>query len=146
MALKRQSKVSYGDTQADIRTELARFSEVNGYPAAHFADATCKCSGRVFRLFLDENEGAAVRECIGCKEKHPLGDSDEYLAEASLEECECPCGSGAFEITAGVALYTDSEDVRWFYVGCRCPSCGLTACYGDWKNEFIGYQRLLEKV
>jgi hypothetical protein len=97
-------------------------------------------------LFIDENEGAAVRECIGWNEKHPLGDSDEYLADASLEECECSCGAGAFEITGAVALYADSEDVRWFYVGCRCPSCGLTACYGDWKNEFTGYQRLLERV
>ena len=146
MALKRQGKFSYGDSQTDICTELARYSEVNGYPAAHFADALCKCGSRVFRLFIDENEGAAVRECVGCNEKHPLGDSDEYLADASLEECECSCGAGAFEITAAVALYADSKDVRWFYVGCRCPGCGLTACYGDWKNEFTGYQRLLEKV
>ena len=48
------------------------------------------------------------------------------------------------EVTAGVLLYDDSEDVRWRYLGCRCPSCGLTACYGDWKNEFEGYRELLE--
>ena len=146
MALKRQGRFSYGDSQADIRTELARYSELKGYPAAHFADALCTCNGRVFRLFIDDNEGAAVRECAGCNEKHPLGDSSEYLANSSLEECECSCGAGVFEITAGVALYLGSEDVRWFYVGCRCPSCELTVCYGDWKNEFTGYQSLLERV
>jgi hypothetical protein len=146
MALKRRGKCSYGDAQADIRAELIRYSELNGYPASHFADAACKCGGRTFRLFIDEGVGVAVRECSGCNERHPLGDGDEYLAEASLEECECPCGSSAFEITAGVALYADSEDIRWFYVGCRCPSCGLTACYGDWKNEFTGYQTFLDRV
>jgi hypothetical protein len=146
MALRQQGKNSYGDAQADVRTELLRYSELNGYLATHFADAVCKCGGFRFRLFIDDNEGAAVRECVTCQERHPIGDSEEYLADAALEECECPCGLGAFEITMGVALYQDSDDVRWLYVGCRCPSCGLTACYGDWKNEFIGYQRLLERV
>lgn len=31
------------------------------------------------------------------------------------------------------------DDVRWLYLGCRCVTCGLTACYGDWKNEYPGY-------
>jgi hypothetical protein len=132
MEIRRKGTFSYGESQADIRIELTRYSEVNGYPATHFADATCKCGGRTFQLHLDDIEGAAVRECAGCRDRHPLGDSGEYLADASLEECECPCASGVFEITAWIALYADSEDVRWFYVGCRCPSCGLTACYGDW--------------
>ena len=51
-----------------------------------------------------------------------------------------------FEISAGVALYQDSQDVRWLYVGCRCVCCGLTACYGDWKNEYPGYETLLRAV
>ena len=42
--------------------------------------------------------------------------------------------------------YDQSEDVRWLYVGCRCPACGLTGCYGDWKNEFIDYRNLLARV
>jgi hypothetical protein len=77
---------------------------------------------------------------------HPIGDSAEYLDDAQLEECECPCGHGSFEITAGVSLYKSSEDVRWFYLGCRCPVCGLIACYGDWKNEFEDYRKLLSRV
>ena len=39
-----------------------------------------------------------------------------------------------FEISTGAAFYTDSTDVRWFYIGCRCVACGLVGCYGDWKT------------
>src|SRR5438270_13627508 len=99
-----------------MRGELARYSKAN-YPAEHFAGAKCRCGGRQFRVLLDDDEGAAVRTCAGCGREHPIGDSKEYLAEAELEECECPCGGGVFEVTAGVALYAGSEDVRWFYLG-----------------------------
>jgi hypothetical protein len=146
MALKKRGKHRYGDSQADIPAELTRYSKANGYLAQHMAEAACSCGGKVFRLALDEDEGAAVRHCVGCAAEHPIGDSDEYLEDAELAEAACPCGGEAFEITAGVSLYTDSDDVRWFYLGCRCPACGLTAVYGDWKNEFIGYRDLLARV
>lgn len=145
MTLKKRGKYRYGDTEADIRQELVRYSKA-GYLAEHFAEATCACGGKHFRLALDDEQGAAVRICTSCKSEHPIGDSDEYLDEAELGECECPCGSSEFEITVGVALYDESEDVRWLYVGCRCVACGLTACYGDWKNEFLDYRKLLARV
>jgi hypothetical protein len=63
-----------------------------------------------------------------------------------LEECACPCGEEEFEITVGVHLYYGSEDVKWVYIGCRCVACGLTANYGDWKNEFNGYRDFLARV
>lgn len=146
MALKRKGKYSYGDGQMDIRAELLRYSKLNGYLAAHFADAVCACGGRIFRLFVDDVEGAAVRKCEACKTKHPIGDSAEFLSGASLSKCECVCGAYSFEITVGLALYEDSEDVRWIYVGCRCPACHLMGSYGDWKNEFEGYQKLLGMI
>lgn len=146
MALTKNGKFSYGESQADIRAEIADYANRNGYPAKHFADAACSCGHRSFKLLIDDTEGAAVRECSSCKERHPIGDSADYLADASLEECECPCGSEDFEMTVGVALYDDSEDMRWIYIGCRCPACGLTACYGDWKNEFEGFQKLLANI
>jgi hypothetical protein len=130
----------------DLRQEIARYAKRNEYPADHFADAVCICGGRVFRLALDDNEGAAVRTCAACSAKHPIGDSAEFLDDAELGDCECPCGKDLFEITVGVALYRDSEDVRWLYLGCRCPTCGLAAVYGDWKNEYIGFRELLAKV
>ena len=146
MALKKRGKYSYGDSQPDIRAEVQRYSKANEYLAHHFADCVCACGGKRFRLSLDDTEGAAVRTCVGCNSEHPIGDSDEYLEDADLEECACPCGGEEFEITVGVSLYKDSEDVRWLYVGCRCPACGLTAVYADWKNEFNGYRDLLARV
>jgi len=146
MALKKRGRYRYGDSQADIRTEAMRYSKKNAYLAHYFADAICKCGGKHFRLALDDDQGAAVRICVTCKTEHAIGDSAEYLVDAALGECACPCGGEEFEITVGVSLYSDSEDVRWLYIGCRCPKCGLTAIYGDWKNEFIGYRELLARV
>ncbi len=146
MMLKKRGKYRYGDSQADIREEILRYSKLNEYVAYHFADATCTCSSKVFGLWIDNDEGVAVRKCATCSSEYPIGDSDEYLEEAEIEECACPCGGEKFEITVGVSLYDDSEDVRWLYLGCRCPACGLTAVYGDWKNEFNGYQELLSRV
>lgn len=146
MSLKKRGKHQYGDSQEDIRAEILRYSLKNGYVAQHFADAVCKCGGRRFRVLLDDNEGAACRTCESCQLEHPIGDSDEYLEEADLGECGCPCGNETFEVTVGVSLYDESEDVRWLYLGFRCPTCGLTAVYGDWKNEFNGYRELLARV
>jgi hypothetical protein len=146
MALKKRGKYRYGDSQADIRAEVLRYGKENGYSAHHFADSLCACGGKRFRLSLDDTEGAAVRTCVECDSKRPICDSDEYLEDAELEKCACPCGGEEFEITVGVSLYEGSEDVRWLYFGCRCPACGLTAVYGDWKNEFNGYRDLLARV
>jgi hypothetical protein len=146
MALRKRGKYRYGDSQSDIRAELLRYSKAAAYPVDHFADCVCGCGAVHFRLKLDEEQGAAVRVCVACDDEHPIGDSGDFLEEAELEECACPCGGASFEVTAAVSLYEGSEDVRWFYVGCRCPACGLTACYGDWKNEFNGYCELLGRV
>jgi hypothetical protein len=145
MVLEKRGEYDYGDSQADIRAEIVRYSE-NGYVACHFADAKCACGGSLFGLALDDNEGVAVRSCRVCTTDHAIGDSDEFVEDAELEECACPCGAEEFEITVGVSLYEGSEDARWLYLGCRCSRCGLTAVYGDWKNEFIGYRELLERV
>lgn len=147
MALRRRGKFSYGDGPADTREELARYSRANGYPATHFADAACRhCGGTVFQVLLDDEAGVAVRVCRGCADRHIIGDGADYLAEATLEECACPCGGESFEATAGVSLYDGNADVRWFYLGLRCVACGLTACYGDWKCEYPGYADLLRRV
>jgi hypothetical protein len=146
MALTKRGKHRYGDTQEDIRAEIVRYSTENGYLAQHFADAICKCGGRLFRVLLDDNEGAAARTCEACEHQHPIGDSEEYLDDAELGECACPCGKEIFEVTVGVSLYDESDDVRWLYLGFRCPACRLTAVYGDWKNEFSGYREFLARV
>ncbi|WP_395004607.1 hypothetical protein [Undibacterium sp.] len=144
--LTKQGKHYYGESQADLPDEITRYSKLNGYPAQYFSDAICTCGASKFRLELDENEGAAVRHCVSCGGAHPIGDSGEYLEGAELEECGCPCGNDDLEITVGVALYDQSNDVRWLYIGCRCPVCSLAAVYGDWKNEFSGFRALLDQV
>lgn len=147
MALRKHGKWWYGDSQEDIRPEIIRYSKKAGYCAQHFADAVCKCGGKVFGLLLDDAAGVACRVCVACDAgAQPMADSAEFMEDAEAEGCACLCGEEAFEITIGVSLYDDSEDVRWLYVGCRCPKCGLTAVYGDWKDEFIGYRELLAQV
>jgi hypothetical protein len=145
MALSKRGDCHYGSTSDDTRAFLADYS-ADGYPAQHFAECRCGCGGKQFRLALDETQGAAVRTCNACESAQPIADSAEYLEEASLEECACPCGAEAFELTIGVSLYADSRDVRWLFVGARCSRCGLIGCYGDWKNEYLGYEELLAHV
>jgi hypothetical protein len=146
MALRKKGKWWYGDDQSDIRDELVRVGKLNEYVPTQFADAKCTCGNRTFQLAMDEDEGVAVRVCSKCDSEHPMGDSSEYLEDAEPQLSSCICGKDVFEITIGVHLYKDSEDVKWLYVGCRCPACGLTGCYGDWKNEFLDYRKLLESV
>ena len=73
---------------------------------------------------------------------HWYGESHADI-RTELERCACPCGGETFELTLGAALHADSADVRWLYVGARCPSCGLTATYGDWKCEYPDVHALL---
>jgi hypothetical protein len=145
MGLRKRGKYRYGDSQSDIREELLGYAK-GSYLPTQFADAVCQCGSLQFTLLLDEDEGAVVRTCTLCQQVHPIGDSGEYLEDAELEQCACPCGGEVFEVTIGLALYEGSKDVRWLYLGCRCPGCELTACYGDWKNEYEGYETLLNRV
>ena len=106
--LTKRGKYWYSDDRSDIPQKIQRYSKLNGYVAQHFAVATCSCGGQEVRLFLDVNEGAAIRHCTRCSTEHPIGDSADYLDEATLEECECPCGSDEFQIAVGVPLYENS--------------------------------------
>ena len=45
MALRKRGKWRYGDSQADIRDEILRYSK-REYPSHYYADAVCKCGGR----------------------------------------------------------------------------------------------------
>ena len=149
MAIRRVKGLGYGDTQADIRAELVFFSDhgEGSYLPRHFADAVCSCGAREFSLQLDEVAGVAIRGCASCGSEHAIGDSAEYVDEADdLDDRDCLCGSPLFEITVGVALYRDSDDVRWIYIGCRCPACALAGSYGDWKCEAGVYRALLARV
>src|SRR5579862_5259845 len=146
MALRKRGAYRFGDGPDDLHVEIKRYSLLVGYQAEHFSDCVCACSNRLFKLALDEAQGAAVRQCIVCNAEHPIADSEEFLADATLEETECPWGKNGVELSLGVSLYENSEAVRWLYVGCRCSQCGLVAVYGDWKNEFENFRVLLAKA
>lgn len=131
-----------------LKSQIVDYSTENGYVATHFATPTCEgCGGDVFSLLMNEEEGVACRICEKCDTEHGIGDSDDYIMEVEeIFDVECTCDSAQFQIMAGVSLYEGTEDVRWFYLGCKCVECGLSGVYGDWKNEYLGYQALLAKV
>jgi hypothetical protein len=145
MALRKKKQHWHGDDHADVVAFLRECSAAE-YPAEHFANAICAaCKGDTFAIQLEEGSGV-VRTCSRCKVAHPVGDSAEYLGEGELDECQCPCGEETFQLTIGVALYAESADVKWLYVGLRCVACGLIGNYGDWKNEFEDYRRFLVRT
>lgn len=150
MTLRRTAKgYAIGDGPEDLRAELVHYADhgPGSYLPTRFADAVCgACGGREFLLLLDENAGVALRVCGACGGEHVVGDGEDFLDDAELEQVECLCGVPLFEITVGVSLYADSDDVRWLYLGCRCPACGVVGCYGDWKNELTDFRALLARV
>ncbi len=134
--------------ESRLKSQIIDYSRKNGYVAEHFAIPKCAaCGAAIFNVLMNEDAGVAVRICHSCSDEHGIGDSDDYLDEVD-EVCpvECTCEGDQFEIMAGVALYEGSNDVRWFYLGCECAECGLSGVYGDWKNEFLGYQKLLDRI
>ena len=131
-----------------LKDQILQYSSRNGYSAKHFAIARCApCGGTVFTLLMNEEQGVAARICVSCQTEHGIGDSDDYIDEVdTVYPVECTCGNRRFEVMGAVALYTDSQDVSWLYLGCECVSCETSGVYGDWKNEFIDYRKFLERI
>lgn len=135
MAVQKKGKYWYGTSAHDTEAEVLRYSTRNRYPAAGFRHAACPCGSQAFRLASDENAGAARRTCTQCGTEHWMGDSELYASEAELESHECICDGDAFHLLSAVALYPQSNDVRWYYIGCYCPNCHLVGVFADWKCE-----------
>ncbi len=45
------------------------------------------------------------------------------------------CAQEELLLMTGVALYSNSDDIRWVYVGAKCPDCGLVGVYTDWAER-----------
>lgn len=131
-----------------LKTQIVEYSKKNTYVAEHFAESKCaQCHGDTFTIVMNENEGVAARICISCDSEHSIADSNDLIHDVeAVYPIECSCGENEFRVLAGIALQKNSENVRWFYLGCECVACGLSGVYGDWKNEFKGYRKLLFKV
>lgn len=146
MSITKKDGYSYGENHQDLIEELKQFS-AKSYPIDHSANSVCSCGNDTFSVDLNEEQGVAIRKCIECGAEHVMGDSKKYLHEAEeIYEMECLCGNQSFKVTSGVSLYEKTEDVRWFYIGLLCTECQCMGCYADWKNEFIGYKKLLDNV
>lgn len=146
MTLQKKGKYWYGSGPEDLQAELVAYSKRNRYEAVAFAGARCACGGASVKLETDEDEGAGRRTCVGCGAVHLMGDSDEFASDANFERHECVCDADEFELLSGVALYADSNDVRWYYIGCRCTHCNLVGVFADWKCEAGDADRFLAKT
>lgn len=135
MVLKKKGRYCYGTEPEDTTTEVQRYSELNGYKALKFSQSVCACGSRSFVLETDEEEGAARRTSTACRASHLMGDSADHVQDANLEHHECVCGAEEFNLLSGVSLYEGSNDVRWYYIGCRCAKCHLVGVFTDWKFE-----------
>ncbi|SAI68049.1 Uncharacterised protein [Bordetella ansorpii] len=136
MTLQQRDGYSYGTTRDDLRWVISDFAEDNGYAADQCASSTCACGQQVFLLETNEAEGVAQRTCCACGAIHLMGDSAEYAGDhVPLDSHVCICEQGRFEIESAVALYSESNDVRWLYIGCRCSDCSLVGVFASWKCE-----------
>lgn len=134
MAVREHNGEMYGDSSEDTRAFLLEYASNNFLPEL-FVEPVCECGHRTLLLQVCTFAGVAVRTCLECGEDHTMFDGASYLNEAELLHAVCVCENEEFEITAGIALYSDKSSVRWLYVGGRCVACNRLACYGDWKNE-----------
>ena len=116
----------------ELQKEMLRYSELNGYPISEFSEAACNCGNRDFHLFSDDEEGGAFLVCPDCGKEHDLEASKNYIAQAQQNICSCE--HEKLSIGIGKAFYESSTDIRWVYIGARCPKCALSGVYVDWKT------------
>lgn len=147
MASVKKGKYWYGESIDDVKEQVRTFSKGNGYPASKFSESICECGGKEFHLESDEEEGVARRSCVICSKAMFMGgDGAIFACRASLEEHLCVCDSSVFQLLSGVSLYPQSNDVRWYYIGCRCSGCGLVGVFAEWKCDSGDADEFLSSV
>ncbi|WDZ84580.1 hypothetical protein [Micromonospora cathayae] len=134
-----------GDDFDDLATYI-RHHQAGGYPVQHVKDVGCRhCDGKTFHVTVDDEEGCALITCHDCQTGTPIADSADYLEDADLEECACPCGGETFTVGVGYAMNTDNE-VRWISLGLRCLTDGTLGVYTDWKIDYAPTAHLLSNA
>ncbi len=142
MAIDRTGKLWRGEDFDDLAA-CVRTHEAGGYPVAHVIELVCRqCAGTIFRVLVDDEEGCAATICQRCQAESAIADSAEYLEDADLGECACPCGGEEFAVAVGFAMHADNE-VRWISVGLRCLTDGTLGVYTDWKIDYAPTAHLL---
>jgi hypothetical protein len=133
-----------GTSPLDIEEYLRAYTE-DGYAADRFEQSRCTCSGAVFRLDFDNEEGCARRTCAACGLQHFICDSGEVAEDATLQATTCPCGRSEFDIIVGFSQRADGN-VRWITVGVRCAKCGVLGCPVEWSIDHAPTAQLYEQV
>ena len=64
-------------TGFDDLAEYIRELTAEGYPAERVVQSVCACGHTAFRLWADEDEGCARRQCVACGAKAFICDSEE---------------------------------------------------------------------
>ena len=109
MTLDKSGKLWRGEDFADLADYLRHF-RAEGYPVDQVVESVCaQCTGRAFRVLVDDIQGCAQRICVGCGTAAFIADSAEYWDEADPGDCECPCGGGEFAVAVGFSLHDDGE-------------------------------------
>ena len=116
-----------------LKAEIVRYSKSNGYEASEFHSIACECGHTEFRVFSDDNEGGCCAVCADCNRRVSVCDSADYIEDVVQNICRC--GHEELKLMTGAALYPDSTDISWVYVGASCPKCGLAGVYVDWKER-----------
>ncbi len=147
MAVTKRGTSWFGTDASDVDEYLRAFA-AGGYAVAEVVHAACGSCGQSdegFSVVLDDEEGAAVRQCTRCQAQVPMLDSGDYLEDADLGAAACPCGHEQFDVAVGFSLRDDGE-VRWVSVGLRCRNDGLLGVYADWKVDYSPSRQLLSAV
>jgi hypothetical protein len=139
MALEQRGEHWYGDSAADIQ---ALFARKEGDPVEVVRSAVCECGGTVFSVQIDDEHQEAAWFCRACDTQylfHTRRVSGYYPgdpeAETECVNCSCTDRDGSyFELAIGVTLYTNTEDVDWAFLACRCVACGVTGYLTEWHR------------
>jgi len=146
MSIDTTGKWWVGSAPEDLEEYLAAYSS-DGYESSVFRLALCTCGSVQFKLEADDNEGTARRTCTACRMEHFICDSEDYWSDAEPETWQCvECHSSSANVGVGFALYADSSDIKWLYVGARCSTCGVLGCFAGWKVGYGPSNDLLNRV
>ncbi|MEM9632039.1 MAG: hypothetical protein AAGA50_11985, partial [Pseudomonadota bacterium] len=120
-------------SRSELRNEIERYSELNGCKISKFEVVTCHCGGNDFKLFSDDQNGAAFATCASCGNTEDIWNSQKYT-EKPLQNI-CRCGQEELALALGLSTYSNSDDIRWVYVGAHCKICRLSGVYVDWQER-----------
>ncbi len=145
MAIDKSSKWWTSPLPENIKGFLEAYSS-DAYQAHDFRLSKCSCGSVIFRLEASDNDGVAKRICTNCNASHFMLDSEEYWDEATPDKWKCvECKGDKTNVGVGYSYYEDGE-VKWVYIGCRCPKCGILGCFAGWKIGYEPSRHLLDQA